>query len=187
MKEIKLSQGFVAKVDDEDFEYLNQFVWYVAIRGELIYATRMFGPKKKRIGYLMHRLIMNTPPNLTVDHIDHDGLNNQKYNLRNCTNQQNLMNMKHRPESRSKYIGVSFDRRQPNNPIIAHINHNGKHIYLGSFNTEEEAAIIRDKVAFKYRGEFAYLNFPDKKEEYNRWCLNLSADQNSLKVTLRKK
>ena len=98
---------------------------------------------------------MDTPNKLQVDHIDHNGLNNQKYNLRNCTFTQNRMNRIRNKNNTSNYKGVTHD----DGYIYAQINANGKHIRLGSFKTEKDAALAYDKAAQKYHGEFAYLNF----------------------------
>ena len=83
MKEIKLTQGKVALVDDEDFDMLNQYTWY----GDKYAQTTI-----ERKSVQMHRLIMKTPRWMVVDHIDHNGLNNQKSNLRNCSQSANCKN-----------------------------------------------------------------------------------------------
>jgi hypothetical protein len=150
MKEIKLTQGKVALVDDEDFEYLNQWKWH-AHKDRLNYWYAIRTVSGKRIP--MHRQIMNTPKDRQVDHIDHNGLNNQRSNLRNCTRSQNQMNRK--AFGKSKYIGVNFK----SNKIVAQIHVHGKKYHLGYFNTEEAAAIARDIASKKYYGEFANLNF----------------------------
>jgi hypothetical protein len=151
MKEIKLTQGKVALVDDEDFEYLNQVKWYASHQRNW-YANRDLFIGKKRIHIIMHRLIMNTPMHLEVDHIDHNGLNNQKSNLRNCTRRQNGKNI--RP--RNNYLGVYFNTE---GYISAKIYNDGKSIHLGYFKTEIDAAKARDDASKKYFGEFAHLNF----------------------------
>ena len=150
MKEIKLSKGFVAQVDDEDFEYLNQFKWYVYIDRVYRYALRRDNKSRKRIK--MHRVILNAPDNILVDHIDHNGLNNQRNNIRLCTNTQNQWNMKGR---RNGFKGVSIE----NNRFRAAIKYQSKTIHLGNFKTEEDAAKAYDKKATELFGEFAYLNF----------------------------
>jgi hypothetical protein len=97
-KEIILTRGKVAIVDDEDFKYLNQYKWYASKipKYDLWYANRTTSLKKegfrKDIG--MHRVIMNPPPKMFVDHIDHNGLNNQRSNLRIVTQRQNNQNMR---------------------------------------------------------------------------------------------
>lgn len=158
MKEIQLSkQGknkgkFVAFVDDEDYEYLNIWRWCVSGKKIPYVATcqRINGVK---ITLLMHRLIMNTPEGIEVDHIDHNGLNNQRNNLRNCTKSQNQMNRK--STGKSKYLGVIIHK---NKYIFSLIKTNKKRIYLGHFKTEEEAALAYNKAAIKLHGEFAKLN-----------------------------
>jgi len=153
MKEIKLTQGFVTQVDDEDYEYLNQWKWCTQKDRNNYYAVRSIKKKLKK----MSRIIINAPDGMQVDHIDHNGLNNQKYNLRICTNSQNCMNR--RPYGKSKYLGVVIDKGKY---IRARIKVNGKLINLGTFETEENAAKIRDEASIKYFGEFANLNLKIK-------------------------
>ena len=149
MKEIQLSKGKITLVDDEDYQYLNQWKWYSYKIGNSYYSHAVI--KYKTV--IMHRLIMNCPTNLVIDHIDHDGLNNQKSNLRICTQRQNTVNRM--PFGKSKYKGVYFD----GNRIRAIINYNNKKRYLGSFKNEMDAAKAYDEAAKKHHGEFAYLNF----------------------------
>ena len=101
----------------------------------------------------MHREIMNTSKGLQVDHIDHNGLNNQRSNLRNCTASQNRMNKI--CTSRSGYKGVSLNEGL----IQSRIKINGNTRHLGYFKTKELAAKAYDIAAKKYQGEFANLNF----------------------------
>lgn len=150
MKEIKLTKGFVAQVDDEDYEYLNQWKWYIYIDRSYRYAIRRDYKSGKRIR--MHRIIINAPDNMLVDHIDHNGLNNQRCNIRLCTNTQNQWNMKGR---RNGYKGVSVEKYC----FRASIKYKGKTIHLGSFKTEIEAARAYDAKAKELFGDFAYLNF----------------------------
>jgi hypothetical protein len=157
MKEIKLSQTgknrgkYVALVDDEDYDYLNSFRWRVFNSRGLLYAMKHAGTKKDKH---MHRVIMNTPNDAFCDHIDHNGLNNQKSNLRNCTHQQNMSNRK--PYGSSCYLGVYFSRGKY---IVAQIQVNKELYYLGVCTTEKQAAIRYDAAALYFHGEYCNLNF----------------------------
>lgn len=166
MKEIKLTKGYVTLVDDEDYECLNQWKWYAYVGKYTVYAIRgeRIGNRldNKMMRILMHRYIMDTPIGLQTDHIDHNGLNNQKNNLRICTVAENQYNQN--PRGKSKYIGVSFCVRKYSTSIRISITAGEKRIHRGGFKTEEDAAIARDKLAVQYHGEFANLNFPMRSQ-----------------------
>ena len=155
MKEIKLTKGMVALVDDEDYEWLNQFKWYAGKGWNTYYASRNAKLNGKRILLNMHVAIMGTSTGL-VDHIDGDGLNNQRYNLRRCTRAQNGMNRSPNKNSTSKYKGVYKAKGK----YVAAIAVNGTQAYLGTFTLDSDAAKAYDKAAKEHFGEFAYLNFP---------------------------
>jgi hypothetical protein len=166
MKEIKLSQQgknkgkYVALVDDEDFDYLMQWRWNAKKVGNTYYAMSFNFTDGVQKNIRMHRVIMNTPREMDVDHKDHNGLNNQKSNLRNCTKSQNSMNVY--PSGVSGYLGVSI--RTGTTKYFAQIKVNKKTLFLGMFDDPKEAAIIRDRATIKYFGEFANLNFKDNEE-----------------------
>lgn len=155
MKEIQLTQGKVTQVDDEDYEYLNQWKWLAHYAHGHNYADRgQWNKVKANMDAIkMHRVIMETPPYLDVDHIDGDGLNNQRSNLRNCTRSVNMQNQKAR--SPSGYKGVYYDKGY----IRSMIAKNGKLIHLGYFKTEEEAARAYDQKALELYGPNARINF----------------------------
>lgn len=160
MKQIPLTQGRVALVDDEDFERLNQFKWCAHKIGNSYYAARHLD-RKHLIG--MHRQILNVSIGLVVDHINGDGLDNRRKNLRLCTHAQNLWNTrKHRRKTTtSRFIGVSW--WTIGKIWRAVIWANGKQILIGSFHSEQDAAKAYDIKAKEIRGEFAVLNFPPGK------------------------
>jgi hypothetical protein len=153
LRYIALTKGYYATVDAADFERLNNYKWTALVTGSKVYAIR--SEKGKTI--LMHREILNAPPDKVVDHIDGTGLNNSQRNLRLCTKQQNLYNSKPRA-GRSKYKGVRYEKRT--RKWIAEITHKGKRHHLGSFDSEIDAAHAYDRKARECFGPFARLNFP---------------------------
>lgn len=160
MKEIKLTQGFVAKVDDDDYDFLSQWKWFVTRDLTVSYAARTDKKNGKYYSLRMHRVIMKVDdPKVFVDHRDTDGLNNQRHNLRICNNVQSGRNRRRKKGTRSKYKGVSPAVRIGGNvKWVAKIGIGGRDKHLGSFNSEEEAAIAYNIAAEKIFGEFALLN-----------------------------
>ncbi|MFW9874253.1 MAG: AP2 domain-containing protein [Candidatus Thorarchaeota archaeon] len=161
MKKIVLTKDKFALVDDEDFDYLNQWKWHALTKKKpntiRYYACRTIKENGKKKNIYMHRLLMNFPKNKQVDHSDHDTLNNQKSNLRTCTNAQNSYNQNKRIGS-SQYKGVHWYKQTKK--WVARIMYNYKNISIGYFKSEIEAAKAYDEKAKKLFGEFAYLNFP---------------------------
>jgi len=155
-REIPLTQGKVAIVDPEDYEWLNQWKWYAHAHGKRWYAERINWNKGKPFFIRMHRVIMNTPVGMETDHIDMDGLNNQRSNLRVCTRLDNIHNQKARKLSdRHPFKGVY----QKGGKWVVRIRVNRKEILVGSFKDKVEAAHAYDNAARKYHGEFARTNF----------------------------
>ena len=160
MKQIPLTQGYFALVDDEDFEELNKHKWHVLKTPYTYYAAKRFYNKetKKWKSLLMHRFILGlTDFKIKGDHIDHNGLNNQRYNLRSSTNAQNIRNQRPTKGNSSKYKGVCWSKRD--NRWRVQIQCDKRNIYIGIFKDEIEAAKAYDKKAKELFGEFAYLNF----------------------------
>lgn len=153
MKEIPLSQNKVTIVDDEDYEFLNQWKWYAIRDHNNYYAARSIHVKDKCHQVRIHKVLMNPLNGYEVDHKNRDGLDNRKSNLRVCLHSENGRNR--RPWGKSKYLGVSYWNRS----LVANIQVNRKNIRLGSYRSEEEAAKAYDEAAKKYHGEFANLNF----------------------------
>lgn len=163
MKEIKLTQGKVALVDDEDFDRLSPYKWHLKKRENYFYAATSRG----RI--VMHRFIMQVnDPSIFIDHVNHNGLDNRRDNLRVCSNQENQWNRGSNKGTSSKYVGVSKVIMKKKGHIytywVAYIKENNKPKHLGYFpftpEGEIRAATRRDDAAKNLYGAFAHLNFP---------------------------
>jgi hypothetical protein len=139
-KHIELTQGKRAIVDDEDFEWLNKHSWHTFPDNnksrDVYYAIRTVMKDNKKKTLRMHRVIINAPKNKVVDHINGDGLDNRKINLRIVTQRENMQN-KHIKYT-SKYPGVSQCSRS-GNWTVKFRDDEGKGVYYGAFKTEEEA------------------------------------------------
>ncbi len=155
MKEIDLTKGKIALVDDEDFEYLNQWKWHVNHNG---YAIRQLSKKESpniRQRLFMHHAIL--PRNdLVIDHIDGNKVNNQKSNLRYASVLNNTRNQTIRKDSSCGYKGVYFSLQK--NKWHARIKTSTKRLHLGFFDSSKEAAKAYNQAAIKYFGQFANLN-----------------------------
>ncbi len=159
MKEIPLTKGLFALVDDEDYEFLNQWKWCAQVRddGKDASACRhvpsgVEKPKQKRI--YMHRLLLGAIGQKFGDHIDGNGLNNQKRNLRPATNGQNLANSRKYTTNTSGFKGVDWHQKH----WRAAIRVNQKKKFLGHFDDKLAAARAYDLSAISTFGEFAKTN-----------------------------
>ncbi len=155
MKQIRLTQGMVALVDDEDFEWLSRRKWFAHKIRNAWYAASHGSDGR----FYMHRVIMNAPTNKLVDHVDGDGLNNQKNNLRFASNAENLWNQDKHKNNTSGYKGVHFDKKSQ--IWIAQIRSAVGQRNIGQFSTPQEAAHAYDEAAKELHGQFAHLNFKD--------------------------
>lgn len=139
-KELLLSQGKVAIISEEDYEWASQYKWSIVYgdkTGKLFYAQRIVQKDNKRTVYRLHREIMKAKHGEFVDHIDGNGLNNTRENLRIVSHRENMQNQKNRG-GKSKFRGVYFNKSA--RKWRAQIQANGKRKYLGSYDTEEAAS-----------------------------------------------
>lgn len=154
MKEIPLSKGCSAQVDDEDYEWLSEFTWHTLKAGnDLLYACRKeVKPDGTRTTQLMHRLIMGVDQSLDVDHCDNDGLNNQRINLRPATRSQNNANARTRSDNKSGHRGVAW--RAGIGKWEARIQWKYVVTLLGYFIDKNDAITARKEAEKSFFGEF---------------------------------
>lgn len=160
-KRIPLTKGWFALVDADDYDFLSQWRWCVSAAGRrgAAYAYRnQHMPGGKMIGVFMHRVILETPPGMVSDHIDGDGLNNTRGNLRVVTPRQNQMNRRPNRGGTSPFKGVCLDTSNPRKPWLARIGVNGRRIFLGRFTREDDAGAAYAGAAVKYFGGYARVS-----------------------------
>ena len=161
MRKIPLTQDKFALVDDEDFEKVNQYKWYAKRKDHIFYAARHITISYKNYQMLfLHNFISPPPKGKFIDHIDGDGLNNQKNNLRVAMPIENSRNRKIDKDNISGYKGVYH--RKDTGKFRAYIAINRKQYALGNFDTAIEAAKAYNQKASEVWGEFAKLNIIDK-------------------------
>ncbi len=156
---IPLTKSRFAVIDLSDAQKVSKHKWCALTTNTKAYAQRR-APRAEGGGIiLLHRFLMNPPDGLEVDHIDGDGLNNRRANLRivrHCDNQKNQLLSS---ANTSGYKGVTFDKQT--GKWRAQIKHNGRRQPLGRFAVKEDAARAYDMAARRLFGEFARLNFQD--------------------------
>ena len=174
-KEIQLTKGYVALVDDDDYEWLSKYKWNASIDRRDKYTSarttvyKYFEGYKWRRSVKMHRLILDAKKGQIVDHVNGDPLDNRRENLRLATTSENARNHKkqemiNKAPCSSEYKGVTLSCSKPGGfgPYYywrAQITVDGVNHYLGQFKEEEDAARAYDDAARNYHGEFANLNF----------------------------
>ena len=177
MKKIKLygNKNKEALIDDEDFEKINKHKWYAKKCKNTYYVTSTSHKegcskidKDRNINTVMHRLILGLikDDNKYVDHIDGNGLNNQKSNLRVCTNKQNCWNRR----NYKGYLGVSKDR------CLGFWRTRVGSTTYGQYRDSKIAAMVYDKVVRSLRGGFASLNFPNESLPNNFEIVNFNTN-----------
>jgi HNH endonuclease/AP2 domain len=163
MKCIELTRGYVAIVDDEDFEYLAQWRWHARTQRHGVYAARSVNFRKEDgkhscITLYMAVAIMNPPQGMVVDHKSGMTLDNRRSNLRIATRKENCRNRKIQKTSKIGKKGVCIKPRLRSRPFVARIVKDGKRVHLGCFATAEEAHAAYCSAAKEIHGEFARFN-----------------------------
>lgn len=142
-------------VDPEDYDRLVKLNWNCYTGYARTFRRRKEEGGKFR-GTLMHKMILKAEKGLVTDHINGNKLDNRKSNLRICTPRQNSCNRKIGCQSKSRFLGVTYHKRD--NRFQASIRTGKERLYLGYFKTDIEAAMAYNEAAQKYHGEFARLN-----------------------------
>ena len=158
MIEIELTKGYVAIVDKEDKSRVTAHKWTALVakrkHGIVVYGYRRPGQRGNQATIYLHRFILDAPDGIPVDHINGNGLDCRRDNLRLATKRLNATNIL-RAMPPSGYRGVFFDKSRQ----LFRAEAGG--CYIGRYTTAQEAARAYDKVALEEFGEFARLNFPD--------------------------
>ena len=166
-REIELSQGMIALVNDDDYGRINSSKWCVARgrQGRLV-AMRTDRNDEQQRTVLMHREIIGEnliPKGFVIDHINGNPLDNRRQNLRICKRGQNTKNCKKYTNNTTGFMGVHYNIRL--NKWTAKIQSNGISYWLGTFVSPMEAAMAYDEAASDLHNEFATLNFPNEPKE----------------------
>ena len=161
LKKIKLTRGYEAIVDDEDYNMLNQSSWHCSTRG---YAIQNITVGGKRGKLFMHSVVNNTPNGLYTDHINRDKLDNRKSNLRSCTPSQNQMNRVANKNNKLGLKGISWDKGTKKFRAQIQLDTGVKN--LGCYDTVEIALTVYNKMAKKHFGEFYNKNQAQVQREF---------------------
>lgn len=160
MKEIPLGGGLLAVVDDCDWDAVKMHHWYAykGRRGTMYVATKLPG----NACVALHRFILRPAPNQQVDHIDRNGLDCRRKNLRVCSASQNQANKVSRSDCKNPYKGITFNKKR--HRWVAQITKDYKNYNLGMYTTAVDAACAYDDAAVEMFGDFARINFPERKK-----------------------
>lgn len=151
---VPLTKGYEAIIDADDVPLVEGYTWKAFVDKRRVYATTEIGGRKNKTGIRMHRLIMGAPKGVDVDHIDHNGINNRRANMRLCTRSENLQNQRKRLDNTSGFKGVNYYKRTGR--WRAYIMRDSKEQHLGYFDTPEEAHSAYCKASKEIHGEYGF-------------------------------
>jgi hypothetical protein len=149
---IKLTQGQFTLVDEEDFNYLNQWKWHLGKGGYAYRRKYLSDGKDGFVSVYMHRLLLNPPPGMEIDHINGNGLDNHRANLRIVTHQQNSINHKVRCDNQSGLSGVYFDKHRKK--WVSEMWLDTQKIFGARFEYFDDAVLIRSVLEDIYFGKY---------------------------------
>ena len=152
VKQVELTKGYIALVDDEDYKEISKYIWHVSGEKDRPYACRTVRENGVKKTIRMHRQIALVEDTETIDHINHDTLDNRKTNLRACKKKENCRNISVGKNNTSGFTGVYFREKQ--NKWDVSIMVDGKGIHLGRFDKKEDAIKAREDAEIKYFKEF---------------------------------
>ena len=153
---VPLLHGNYLLIDEDDYAAHGHMAWVSVRIGTGVYVCAWSRTLRKNV--YLHRLIMNAPSDVTVDHVNRDGLDNRRCNLRLATQSQNNANKENK---RDEYRGVYRTKSGRFQAKISDRTKASKCKSLGTFTTQTAAASAYDAAALEKFGEFAQLNFPD--------------------------
>lgn len=152
--EIELTKGKKTLIDTSDYDLVSKRKWYFDRYYAATNAPMSLVRKGVKRKIYLHRFLLNAREGEEVDHINHDGLDNRRENLRVCSHQENMMNSNRKANGALGARGIEMNST---GKFRARINKDGKSIHLGVFETIEEAKIVRNEATKKYHKEFAFV------------------------------
>jgi len=154
---VPLTRGYIARIDATDIDLVKDYSWFAAVTKRTVYAARTARKADGKPGMiLMHRVILDTSTSQQVDHKNHDGLNNTRSNLRECTNVENTHNQRKPLNNTSGFKGVSWSKT--NQKWFAQIQVSNKTRYLGQFDTPKEAHYAYCQASQELHGNYGHTN-----------------------------
>jgi hypothetical protein len=164
MRQVSLTKGAIALVDDIDYNLVMSYKWHLDASG---YAAHSFWDAStgKKHNVRLHRLLIRVKPLFTVDHVNGNRLDYRRANLRIATREQNMWNRRKFANRTSQFKGVKWRKLKSGGHWQATVTYHGKRQHLGSFDSEYHAALVYDWAASELFGDFARINFDSRTQQ----------------------